>query len=308
MNNQALMNIGSVERDTGLGKDTLRVWERRYGFPQPVRDANGERLYPVEQVEHLRLIKRLMDHGHRPGRLFSASENELLLLVGTMQSVARAELADDQGVVGQILTLVRAHDAQGLRQALNQAMMRQGLHHFVLDTVVPLNQMVGEAWMRGELEIFAEHLYSEQIKSLLRQAISSLPASTSGRPRILLTTVPEEQHVLGLLMAECLLNLDGATCISLGTQTPLFDIRLAAAAHDADIVALSFSSAFPARQIAPLLSQLRQMLPPAVTLWAGGAGSDRLPAIDGIVALPKLEDALTALRSWQDGVQALGAA
>jgi methanogenic corrinoid protein MtbC1 len=307
MHNQAVMNISSVERDTGLGKDTLRVWERRYGFPQPIRDANGERLYTVEQVQHLRLIKRLMDHGHRPGRLFSASESELLLLAGTIQSAKSVEPADDQGVVGQILSLIRAHDSQGLRQALNQAMMRQGLHHFVLDTVAPLNGLVGEGWMRGELEVFAEHLYSEQIKSLLRQAISSLPASTSRRPRILLTTVPDEQHVLGLLMAECLLSLDGATCISLGTQTPLFDIRLAAVAHEADIVALSFSSAFPARQISPLLSQLRQMLPTAVALWAGGAGIDRLPAIDGIVALPSLEDALTALRGWQAGAPTLGA-
>lgn len=305
MKNQALMNIASVERDTGLGKDTLRVWERRYGFPQPIRDANGERLYSSEQVQHLHLIKRLMDHGHRPGRLFSASDIELLQLAGTIQSSAPAEPADDRSVVGQILALIRAHDSQGLRQALNQAMMRQGLQHFVICTVVPLNRMVGEAWMRGELEIFAEHLYSEQIKSLLRQAIGSLPAGTSGRPRILLTTVPEEQHVLGLLMAECLLSLDGATCISLGTQTPLFDIRLAAVAHDADIVALSFSSAFPARQIAPLLSQLRQMLPPAVALWAGGAGSDRLPAIEGIVALHNLEDALTTLRNWHEGMQAL---
>jgi len=45
------MNISAVERDTGLGKDTLRVWERRYGFPQPTRDDNGERVYPAEQVD-----------------------------------------------------------------------------------------------------------------------------------------------------------------------------------------------------------------------------------------------------------------
>ena len=44
MNNSTMMNIAAVERDTGIGKDTLRVWERRYGFPQPQRDANGERL------------------------------------------------------------------------------------------------------------------------------------------------------------------------------------------------------------------------------------------------------------------------
>ena len=29
--------IGAVERDTGIGRDTLRIWERRYGFPVPER-------------------------------------------------------------------------------------------------------------------------------------------------------------------------------------------------------------------------------------------------------------------------------
>ncbi|MFZ4537329.1 MerR family transcriptional regulator [Propionivibrio sp.] len=295
------MTIAAVERDTGLGKDTLRVWERRYGYPLPTRDERGERHYPAEQVDRLRIIKRLMDQGHRPGSLFAASEEDLLLLAGSSQSPESAAPQDEQSVVGQILALIKAHDAQGLRQALNQAMMRQGLQRFVIDIVAPLNQIVGAAWMRGELEVFEEHLYSEQIKSLLRQAISSLPASTSGRPRILLTTVPEERHVLGLLMVEGLLTLDGATCISLGVQTPLFDIRAAAEAHRADIVALSFSSAFPARQIAPQISQLREMLSPDVELWVGGAGSNRLPAIDGVVVLPTLEAALAALRATQDG-------
>ncbi|MGZ8253883.1 MAG: MerR family transcriptional regulator, partial [Burkholderiaceae bacterium] len=65
--------IAAVERDTGLSKDTLRVWERRYGFPQPLRDANGERVYPQDQVDKLRLIKRLMDQGHRPGKIAECS-------------------------------------------------------------------------------------------------------------------------------------------------------------------------------------------------------------------------------------------
>ena len=41
-------SIAAVERDTGLSKDTLRVWERRYGFPQPGRDGAGDRVYPAE--------------------------------------------------------------------------------------------------------------------------------------------------------------------------------------------------------------------------------------------------------------------
>ena len=50
------LSIAAVERDTGLSKDTLRVWERRYGFPLPGRDGIGERAYTLEQVEKLRVI------------------------------------------------------------------------------------------------------------------------------------------------------------------------------------------------------------------------------------------------------------
>ncbi len=38
-------NISAVERETGLSKDVLRIWERRYGFPHPGRDENAERQY-----------------------------------------------------------------------------------------------------------------------------------------------------------------------------------------------------------------------------------------------------------------------
>jgi hypothetical protein len=60
-------SISDVERDLGVAKETLRVWERRYGFPQPQRDANGERVYPADQVHRLTLVKRLLDQGYRPG-------------------------------------------------------------------------------------------------------------------------------------------------------------------------------------------------------------------------------------------------
>ena len=50
---QLLLNISAVERETGLSKDVLRIWERRYGFPEPHRDDNAERQYPQEQVAML---------------------------------------------------------------------------------------------------------------------------------------------------------------------------------------------------------------------------------------------------------------
>ena len=36
-----LLPINAVERETGITKELLRMWERRYGFPAPQRDARG---------------------------------------------------------------------------------------------------------------------------------------------------------------------------------------------------------------------------------------------------------------------------
>ena len=80
-------NIAAVERDTGLSKDVLRIWERRYGFPVPDRDSNGERSYPADQVDRLRLIKRLMDQGHRPGKLIATPPDELTALTPRRQNL-----------------------------------------------------------------------------------------------------------------------------------------------------------------------------------------------------------------------------
>ena len=43
-----LFAIGTVERDTGIGRDRLRIWERRYGFPVPERNEKGETVYSAE--------------------------------------------------------------------------------------------------------------------------------------------------------------------------------------------------------------------------------------------------------------------
>src|SRR3954465_8245631 len=70
-NSESLFTISAVEREVGVSKEVLRVWERRYGFPAPLRDPRGERLYTGDDVARLRLVKRLMDTGHRPGRLLA---------------------------------------------------------------------------------------------------------------------------------------------------------------------------------------------------------------------------------------------
>lgn len=297
-------NIAAVERDTGLSKDVLRIWERRYGFPAPLRDANGERCYPIEQVERLRTIKRLIDQGHRPGKLIAASVEELSNLTSRQSQAATFSISPEtMGELTDLLDLIKRHDASGYLQSMQQQLARKGLQRFVQDIVAPLSILVGEEWERGTLQVFEEHLFTELTKRLLRQFIVNFSGGGQHdqlRPCILLTSVPGELHALGLLMAEVIFTLEGAKCIPLGTGTPLIDIARAATAHRADIVGLSFSSAFPQLQIPDLLKQLRQLLPSEVGLWAGGSGVQKLPAIDGVLLLQSLENSRRALLDWYE--------
>jgi MerR family transcriptional regulator, light-induced transcriptional regulator len=290
--------IAAVERDTGLSKDVLRVWERRYGFPVPDRDLNGERLYPADQVARLRLIKRLMDQGHRPGKLIAAPAEALSTLAPRRSRHAERMLPADADDLAELLTLIKQHDAAGYLQAMQQRLARQGLQRFVQDSVAPLTQQVGDAWEDGSFEVFEEHLFTELTKRLLRQAIAALPGGPRG-PCVLLTSVPDEPHILGLLMVEALFALEGAECIPLGTQMPLLEIGRAAEAHRADIVALSFSIAFPQRHIPALLQQLRLVLPAGIELWAGGGGIARVPRLPGVRLLDSLDSAIAALAEWR---------
>lgn len=286
-----LLAIAAVERDTGLSKDTLRIWERRYGFPQPVRDAQGERAYPASQVEKLRLLKRLLDSGHRPGKLVGL-DIEALRRLGEGPARAAGTAA---ALSPQYRELLQAHDVPGLRRQLRQALLALGLERFVTEHVAPLNTAVGEAWMRGEISVAQEHVYTEALQLVLRQAIGGMPEPTAPTPRVLMATLPQEPHGLGLLMVEALLSLHGWRCVSLGVKVPLDDLVEVARLVRAHIVALSFSGSFNAGQVGSALQELRRRLPAGTEIWAGGSSlalQRRLPsgvqAVRDIGLVPEL--------------------
>ena len=296
------LSISAVERDTGLSKDTLRVWERRYGFPAPERDGLGERAYPVDQVEKLRIIKRLLDGGHRPGRVVSLPLDELERL--SEQPLARVAppAGNDPPDLQPYLDLLRTHEIEGLRRRLSQAQMRMGLAGFINDILVPLNTLIGDAWMRGQLEIFEEHAYTEVQQAVLRSALATLPDPGIGQPRVLLTTFPGEPHGHGLLLAEAMFAIDGAHCLSLGPQTPIWDISRATQAFRIDVIALGFSGCMGPNQVVDGLVELRQKSPPEVAIWAGGAAPVlfRRP-VGGVKAVASLADIHEMLKAWHRG-------
>jgi DNA-binding transcriptional MerR regulator/DNA-directed RNA polymerase subunit L len=259
--------INAVERETGVSKELLRMWERRYGFPVPERDAQGDRIYPMPQVAKLRLLRRLIDFGFRPGKIILLNTEELERL---LKSQGKASFDSSPELEQELLSTLKSRDLGQLRDYLSHQLIKMGLQSFVLDFLQYANFIVGDAWMRGLLEVHEEHLFTEQVQSLMRQAISNLREATQP-PRVLLATPPEETHTLGILMVEAILRLDNVDAVCYGAQMPVRDVAQAVTRHKMHIVAISFSASYPTSKAIEYLEELRFRLPMSVEIWGGGA-------------------------------------
>lgn len=300
-----MLHIASVERDTGISKDVLRKWEGRYGFPVPVRMPDGDRYYPPEQVERLRLIKRLLDAGFRPGRVVPAEDDELGQLSAELNQGGGKR--PESGFIETSIQALESYDITTLDSLLRAKLGKQGLGAFVLEDMAPLACAVGDAWASGRLQVHHEHAFTEVAKALLHSSISNLGQPIERAPRVVLATPSGELHTLGILMAQAILTLHGANVLQLGQQVPFNDIVGAVSRHRADLVGLSFSPCYSARLGKALLQELRQALDPGVEIWAGGLAVRRFARMpSGVTAVTDLDKAAELLEGLRARIAAEG--
>jgi DNA-binding transcriptional MerR regulator len=284
--NDGLYSIGAVERDTGIGRDTLRVWERRYGFPEPVRSEKGERKYSEKQLRQLQRIRRLLDQGMRPGKLLPLGEEGLDELEGSLQSGQPLQL---EQTVSELIEAIHSTDVELLESLLQKQYQQQGMQGFILKTVVPLLNTVGEFWARGKLQIFQEHFLSQQLIRFLNTEIARLQRHAR-KPRVLLATLPGEEHTLGLLMVAAMLSSHGVVTINIGAGVPMDQIGRAVEQFNVDIVGITFSGAYQYKNIRPHLIELRELIPDDIEIWTGGEGVRRLRKLPvGVTKFSTLE-------------------
>lgn len=283
---ERLFSIGVVERDTGIGRDTLRVWERRYGFPEPVRNDKGERIYSDAQLRRLQRVRRLLDQGLRPGKLLPLNDDALSRLESKLLPEIHGRQHES---VMALLDAVRSSDGARAEVLLQEHYAKQGMDSFILNTVVPLLSSVGELWASGNLQIFQERFLSAQLIRFLNTEISRLQ-NTARKPVVLLATLAGEEHTLGLLMLSALLSSRGISTINLGGEVPMDQIGRAVEQFRAEIVAITFSGCYQYANIRTHLLELRAFIPDEVDIWTGGEGVRRLRKLPaGVTKFSSLE-------------------
>lgn len=274
------MAIGALSKATGVPVETLRTWERRYGFPEPQRTPSGHRLYAVSAVPRIRRVAEALAMGHRAGQVLTASDAELDRLLQTLGTPPDRPLPAGfpapaaEGSSEALQAILNLDGTALTRHLLGQYALR-GPIEFVVECVTPLLDSLGGLWAEGEVQIRHEHLASQRIEDLLRSIRLPFEEKASG-PLVVLATLSGEEHGLGMHMAALVLAYSGCRTLCLGVDSPVAEIAHAAKERNARAVALSISSAGRGGATTSSVRRLRQALPRRTYLVLGGSGASLL--------------------------------
>ena len=67
-----LLSIRRVAEETGLAAGTIRMWEQRYGFPEPQRTASGYRKFYEDDIRRLQWVLRQQKERFLPLKVIKA--------------------------------------------------------------------------------------------------------------------------------------------------------------------------------------------------------------------------------------------
>lgn len=279
----ALMALDEFLAYTGLNRNALHQWERRYGLLPAERNAAGRRFYTLEQAERFRKLKLCSDAGHRISQVVALPEEALDQLVREERPVQSFR---------ELIDAARLLDHERVAGLLRIRLRSQGTRRWLLETVIPLLRQVGALWSEAQLPIAGEHVISLGVKQVLVQCLHDTDV-TVGATVAVVTTLDGEQHEFGALAAALLARLEGVMAHYLGPSLPVREIAAAASRLKASHVMVG-SLTLPAETASALVGDLRALLPADVTLVVGGSAArngtrsgNLIPILD-LEALPEI--------------------
>lgn len=258
---ETLLRIGELGRRSGVRPELLRAWERRYGLLSPVRSPGGLRLYSLDDLERVRLMREHLAAG------LAAAEAAALVGRGA-GGQPEAPLFQPETARNELATALEAFDEPRAQATLDQLFAVATLDTLLSELVLPYLHDLGDRWRRGKASIAEEHFAS----SVLRGRLLGL-ARGWGRglgPQAVLACAPGEEHDLGLIAFGLALRSHGWRIAYLGANTPIDTVAEAAGSLDPSLVVVS---AVTGERIRPIASELG-VLSRRHRVAIGGAGTE----------------------------------
>jgi DNA-binding transcriptional MerR regulator len=224
-------SISDLEQLSGISVHNIRIWERRYNALQPSRTTGNTRYYDDDQLKRLLNIASLYYSGYKISKACAMSKEETQTFL--QQEIDKSVNADNpyEYYIAQIIANGMEYKETEVSQLISQSIQQYGVLDTYKSVLYPLLVRLGLIWQRESLCPSQEHFLSSIFRQKLFAAIDGGRQSAEMNADSWLLFLPEdEDHDLGLLLANYLLKSAGKKVIYLGPKVPLVAISNAASA------------------------------------------------------------------------------
>lgn len=264
--------IHRVAKLTGLSKDVIRVWERRFGLIKPTRGANRYRNYSDEDVRLLRYIKEQLDAGSSIGDLSKLGREELLTRARTnAPRVAIVENMFDR-LLRELLSTLNPLDRVTFEKRLNGAVAVVPFDEALHGILLPLQEQVGQLWHDGHVSIAVEHYVTSQIQQKIFSAMNQLPVAEFG-VTVVVACPPGEEHDIAALAVAYQCRVRGCRVYYLGANVPIAALVKLCSDMKPDLAILSLPIVRSEDKVTELIQALVHDVSPFTDLAVGGHGA-----------------------------------
>lgn len=286
--------IHRVAKLTGLSRDVIRVWERRYGLVKPSRSSNRYREYNDEEVALLRFVKAQMEQGATIGSLAAEGHDSLFARMRIATPVSPENQKPHERLLDELVGSLDPLDKARFERRLNGAVAVIPFEEAVQRILLPLQRRIGELWHDGRLDIAVEHYVTKVIQQKLFSVMNQLPVNEFG-PRVLIACPEGETHEIGAQAVAYIAATKGCHIYYLGPNLPSSDLVNFCEKITPDLVLLSLTEVKPEAAALQQLKEIGQL----ATRWAVAVGGQGARAIGDRLRDTKIEllDDLTALHS-----------
>lgn len=289
-------SIGKVSELTGIPRNTLLAWERRYELVEPERSANGYRVYSDTDVEMLRRVNALVKKGHRISQAVNIVNEDPL-------GEARERGGESHNDVTQeIRNALEDRLVHFDRAGAEKVLVRTVLMSFptaVDEIYLPLMREIGDKWHRGEVSVAQEHFATNFCREKLITMLVALSHGIGNARDVICAGVEGENHELGLLAISIKLAMHGFHVTYLGADLPIADLIEIAKERTPELVCMSAVLHRSDTHLPELIRTVRAGLPAATTLAVGGPamGGDFAINLPGVLVCKTVEELLEQLPS-----------
>ncbi len=264
--------IHRVAKLTGLSKDVIRVWERRFALLKPTRGANRYRNYSDEDVVLLRYLKEQLDAGGSIGELSKLGREELL--TRARANAPRVAVAENMfgRLLHELVSTLNPLDRVTFEKRLNGAVAVVPFDEALHGILLPLQEQVGRLWHDGHVGIAVEHYVTSQIQQKIFSAMNQLPVAEFG-VTVVIACPPGEEHDIAALAVAYHCRVRGCRVYYLGANVPIAELVKLSSDIKPDLTILSFPIVRSEDKVTELVQTLVHDVSPFTDLAVGGHGA-----------------------------------